>query len=145
MSVPPPSSSTSIETLSNSQDTDETVIIALILAAGAFVISFLQFVYQYITSGTREKCLTGRIGDWAVFTKTSWDFSQWRLRVRYPQIDLSVANVLDTRRQFLNDNRRPESLKTIQRYLATPGMPPTKWTDKAFYIYTPIFQSVRAP
>ncbi|EWC48034.1 hypothetical protein DRE_02613 [Drechslerella stenobrocha 248] len=61
-------------------------LIALVFAAVAFLVSFLQALLQYLTSSQRDKCLRGAIGGWSAFTKTGWDFKTWRIRVQHPQL-----------------------------------------------------------
>jgi len=55
--------------------------------------------YQYLTTNLRDKCSTGAIGGWQHFTKTGWDFINWRPRVEYPIVDLRVFKVLAQRHE----------------------------------------------
>jgi hypothetical protein len=95
---------------------DKVALAALVLGSGAFVIAFLQMVFQYITAGVREKCLAGAIGAWSKHTSTGWDFLRWRIRVEYVRLDLSIWSALEARK---NDTEEDgiEAIKGISRYL----------------------------
>lgn len=85
-----------ISPTSNNQDI--VALAALVLAAGAFIIAFLQFLIEYVTSSSvREKCSRGAIGGWQIYTNTTWDIWNWRLHVVYPQVDLQCSSLLKER------------------------------------------------
>ncbi|EPS36646.1 hypothetical protein H072_9794 [Dactylellina haptotyla CBS 200.50] len=76
---------------------DITAWLALIFAGVAFIAALLQATLQYLTSSQRDKCLRGAIGNWSSFTKTGWDFSRWRIRMHYPQVNFELDDFLKTR------------------------------------------------
>jgi len=105
--------SASTTTVSPSTDQDPVAIIALVLAAGAFLAALLQVIIEYITSSSvREKCSRGALGGWAKYTKTGWDIRYWRLHVVYPQINLGCPDILQVR-----------LLAELQRGLLFNGLP----------------------
>jgi hypothetical protein len=123
---------------------DRVSLAALVLGTGAFFIAF-QFLYQYIASGTREKCLSGRIGECGKYTTSRWDVYRWRFRVRYPEVELEVLNALAARKEVLVHNHRPQSLKRIERYIAQSGEPGISWIDISFHKRREVSQRVKEP
>ncbi|KAF3903221.1 hypothetical protein ABW20_dc0103482 [Dactylellina cionopaga] len=82
----------------NSNSSDSIVALAaLIFAATAFIIAFLQALLQYLTSAQRDKCLRGSIGGWSALTKTRWDFKRWRISVEYARLDFRSDSILKAR------------------------------------------------
>lgn len=84
-------------TASSDAFSNEVALAALVLGGGAFVIAFLQMVYQYLTSNLRDKCSSGAIGGWQKYMSTGWDVLNWRPRIEYPQIQLNPWYFLNER------------------------------------------------
>ena len=101
--VPQPAETSPVSILTPEQQqssdnlSDRVAMAALILGGGAFVIAFLQMIYQYVTSTLRDKTSRGAIGVWHKFVKTTFDLRSWRLRVLYPEVTLNIQEVLDAR------------------------------------------------
>ncbi|KAF3938721.1 hypothetical protein ABW19_dt0210291 [Dactylella cylindrospora] len=76
---------------------NQLALAAVVIAVVAFVVAMLQVLLQYLTSNQRDKCLTGAIGGWSRFTKTRWDFATWRIRVKYPKLNLSPYDLVQVR------------------------------------------------
>lgn len=112
MSSSNPTGNTTI--LDNNEFSNRVALAALILGGGAFIATFLQTVLAYITaditSGDRKKCLFGAIGDWSIYTRTSWDILRWRIRVHYPRYDLNIFKALESRDKFVQSYERLFSL-----------------------------------
>ncbi|EED22219.1 hypothetical protein TSTA_094650 [Talaromyces stipitatus ATCC 10500] len=84
--------------MSNSMQTasDRTFLAAAILAAGAFVISLLQLVLQYISSSeTQNKCNRAAINFSEKDVTHKWSFRSWKLKVYYPELDMSCFRILE--------------------------------------------------
>ncbi|KAK6506832.1 hypothetical protein TWF481_005292 [Arthrobotrys musiformis] len=75
----------------------QLTLVALIIALAALLIAFFQVLLQHLSSPQRDKCLTGAIGGWSKFTRTRWDLSRWRLRVKHARIDLSPWTIIQIR------------------------------------------------
>lgn len=84
---------------SNNNTSDILSLAALVLGAGAFVIAFLQMIFQYYTSDLRDKCSSGAIGRWHFHVRTEFDIRDWRPRVLYPEVDLDIFNALKARKK----------------------------------------------
>jgi hypothetical protein len=84
-------------TASSDAFSNEVALAALVLGGGAFVIAFLQMVYQYLTSNLRDKCSSWAIGGWQKYMSTGWEVLNWRPRVEYPQIQLNPVYLLSER------------------------------------------------
>lgn len=97
----------------NNEFSNRIALAALILGGGAFIVAFLQTILQYVTSGVREKCLTGAIGDWSKYTQTRWDVLRWRIRVRYAKYDLNILKALESR-----DNTTRKGLEGMSGFAA---------------------------
>ncbi|KAK3390605.1 hypothetical protein B0H63DRAFT_519814 [Podospora didyma] len=68
---------------------------AVVLAAGAFLISIFQAILQYLTSNVScAECYRPTIGEWHRLVKWWWSFCEWRLRIEYPVLDLNLENTL---------------------------------------------------
>ncbi|KAF3923928.1 hypothetical protein AA313_de0204724 [Arthrobotrys entomopaga] len=104
MSAPGGNSASAMATLGDFQDT--TALSALLIACFALVVAFFQVFQQYLTSVQRDKCQNGAIGGWSKFTKTRWDVSKWRIRVKYARLNLSPWELVRVRqlqeREFLD-------------------------------------------
>ena len=115
------------DTSSNADDptSDKLALAAVVIAVFAFFISFLQTVIAYLASQVRDKCSRGAIGGWQKFSKTRWDFWNYRLRVLYPQIDFDCLSILQYRR--LTDLMRQKALSTyFPAYVKSKG---AGWMD----------------
>ena len=77
--------------------------------------------YQYITTNLRDKCSSGAIGGWQRYTHTGFDIRNWRPRVLYPQVNLTVHDVLNAR--FSAE----ASLRTLFRQSLKPDNCEYKW------------------
>ncbi|KAK4150014.1 hypothetical protein C8A00DRAFT_37391 [Chaetomidium leptoderma] len=78
----------------NEQDTI-IAMAALILAAGAFVVSLAQALMQYLASSdARGKCTYEAIDMSAKSTKLGWNWTFWKLRVYYPVLNISFSTVM---------------------------------------------------
>ncbi|KAK6350616.1 hypothetical protein TWF718_003804 [Orbilia javanica] len=75
----------------------QLTLVALFIALAALFIAFFQVLLQYLSSPQRDKCLTGAIGGWSNFTRTRWDLSRWRIRVKYARINLSPWMIIHIR------------------------------------------------
>lgn len=76
-------------------------LVALVAGVAAFMIAGLQAILQYMTSNQRDKCLYGAIGEWARYTKTTWDFWTWRLRVTYAEVKIeNLTDIIQNQRQY---------------------------------------------
>ncbi|KAK6541505.1 hypothetical protein TWF694_007313 [Orbilia ellipsospora] len=95
MSAPSGSSASAMADLGNLQDT--TALSALLIACIALIVAFLQVFQQYLTSIQRDKCQNGAISGWSKFTKTRWDISKWRIRVKYTRLNLSPWELVRVR------------------------------------------------
>ncbi|KAF3219842.1 hypothetical protein TWF679_010298 [Orbilia oligospora] len=84
-------------------------LVALLIAIAALFIAFFQVLLQYLSSPQRDKCLTGAIGTWSNFTRTRWDLSRWRIRVKYSKINLSPWMIIHIRQ-----SQEAEILKWVQ-------------------------------
>lgn len=74
---------------------DRTSLAAAILAAGAFVTSFLQFVLEYISSSdSRSKCNRAAINFAAEDVSHKWSFKSWKMKLYYPELDMSCFRIL---------------------------------------------------
>lgn len=74
---------------------DRTSLAAAILAAGAFITSFLQFVLEYISSSeSRSKCNRAAINFAAQDVSHKWSFSSWKMKLYYPELDMSCFRIL---------------------------------------------------
>jgi hypothetical protein len=74
---------------------NKVALAAVVLAAGAFIVAAGAFLT--ILSGSREarrKCGAAAIGVTAAQVKFRWSFSQWKLKVYYPILDLHHSPVL---------------------------------------------------
>lgn len=107
---------------SNSDVTaNQLAMAATVLAAGAFVMAFLQALMEYIGSNeARSKCTYEAIGMTAKQVKFGWNFTFWRLRVYYPLLDFSFAAVLDqavrqTNKDAINAPLSPMSALTRRK------------------------------
>ncbi|KAH0556283.1 hypothetical protein GP486_005792 [Trichoglossum hirsutum] len=69
---------------------------AAILAAGAFVVAFMQALLEYISSNSAmRKCSPCAIGYSSYLVKRRWNFRFWKLRVYYPLLALEKMNILN--------------------------------------------------
>ncbi|KAF3127845.1 hypothetical protein TWF594_000584 [Orbilia oligospora] len=87
----------------------QLTLVAFLIAIVALFIAFFQVLLQYLSSPQRDKCLTGAIGTWSNFTRTRWDLSRWRIRVKYSRINLSPWMIIHIRQ-----SQEAEILKWIQ-------------------------------
>ncbi|KAK6521672.1 hypothetical protein TWF506_001881 [Arthrobotrys conoides] len=87
----------------------QLTLVALLIAIVALSIAFFQVLLQYLSSPQRDKCLTGAIGGWSNFTRTRWDLSRWRIRVKYSRINLSPWMIIHVRQ-----SQEAEILKWVQ-------------------------------
>ncbi|KAF3318102.1 hypothetical protein TWF173_008840 [Orbilia oligospora] len=87
----------------------QLTLVALLIAIVALFIAFFQVLLQYLSSPQRDKCLTGAIGTWSNFTRTRWDLSRWRIRVKYSRINLSPWMIIHIRQ-----SQEAEILKWVQ-------------------------------
>ncbi|KAF2396080.1 hypothetical protein EJ06DRAFT_242395 [Trichodelitschia bisporula] len=72
-----------------------TAFAAVLLAAAAFIVAFLQVILEYMSSSTtRNLCSPQAIGVSAHQTKYSWNFGSWKLRVFYPLIKMDTGTLL---------------------------------------------------
>jgi hypothetical protein len=110
---------------SGSNYSDRMALAAVVIAVLAFFISILQTLIAYLTSQLRDKCSQGAIGGWQKYSKTGWDFWNYRLRVLYPQVDLDCLTILTVRRKLSVQlsNHSPHFQKFIK---GSPGM---GWAD----------------
>lgn len=70
-------------------------LIAVILAALAFIVAFLQVILEYTTSSPwRNMCSQGAIGPSAKERKLGWAFRRWKLKVYYPLLSLKFEDLL---------------------------------------------------
>ncbi|KAI9803567.1 MAG: hypothetical protein M1825_001910 [Sarcosagium campestre] len=68
---------------------------AVILAAAAFLVTFLQTMLQYVSSSnSRHKCSTAAIGRAHKLVNWHWSFTSWRLKVKYPLLDFNHVSVM---------------------------------------------------
>ncbi|KAK6345900.1 hypothetical protein TWF730_010243 [Orbilia blumenaviensis] len=72
-------------------------LVALVFAVIAFLTAFFQALLQYLTSNQRDKCLRGAIGEWSKFTKTRWDFSNWRIDIKYARLNFEPNGLVAAR------------------------------------------------
>jgi hypothetical protein len=69
---------------------------AAILAAAAFITSFLQALLQYLSSSeSRSKCSRPAIGPWHKLVKWRWSLQDWKLKIYYPTLYLTSGKVLN--------------------------------------------------
>jgi len=68
---------------------------AAILAAAAFIVSFLQALLQYSSAGNeRDKCNKCAIHIAHKMASRHWDFREWKWRYLYPELDLKAASII---------------------------------------------------
>jgi hypothetical protein len=68
---------------------------ATILAAGAFIVSFLQVLLEYLgSSEARNKVTYQAIGDSAYLVKFGWKWRFWKLSVKYPLLKFNHETLL---------------------------------------------------
>lgn len=68
---------------------------AVILAAGAFIVAFLQVILEYMSSSaSRNICSSGAIGSSARGTRYGWSLGSWKLKVYYPILKMDVRSLL---------------------------------------------------
>ena len=83
-------SATSGDTVAN-----RTAVAAAVLAAGAFVVAFAQFILDYFSSSeARNKCTFPAIDASAKQVKFGFNRKFVKLRVYYPVLDFSFASIL---------------------------------------------------
>jgi len=86
-------------------------LVAVILAALAFIVAFLQVVLEYTTSSPwRNMCSQAAIGPSAKQRKLGWTFRRWKLKVYYPLLRLQFDDLLQA---FLRSD-----LETIEKDMA---------------------------
>lgn len=67
---------------------------AIVIASVAFIVAFLQFVLEYFASSeARSKCTYEAIGPSAKHIKFRPNWRFFKLRVKYPLLDLSYSKV----------------------------------------------------
>jgi len=70
-------------------------LVAVILAALAFIVAFLQVILEYTTSSPwRNMCSQSAIGPSAKQRKLGWTFRRWKLKVYYPLLRLEFDDLL---------------------------------------------------
>ena len=75
---------------------DTLAIAAVVLAAGAFAVAFLQAILQYASSSqSRNKVSPAAIDVSSRHVKTGWSWRYWRLRVYYPLLYFSYQEILN--------------------------------------------------
>ena len=103
--------------LSENQSTDpfsdRVAMAALVLGAGAFVIGFLQMIFQYYTSTLRDKCSSGAIGRVHSHVRIEWDIRNWQPRIFYPEVELDIYDALDQRKD--EDQQVRKLFQTLQQ------------------------------
>jgi hypothetical protein len=92
-------------------------LVAVILAAGAFIVAFLQVLLEYMSSSaSRDLCSFSAIGPTSNQKKYGWNFSAWKLRVYYPLIKMDCNTLLQ---EFVKSGTKNievnETVKSIQR------------------------------
>lgn len=97
-------------------DSTLLALVAVILAALAFIAAFLQVLLEYASSTTaRNKCDVNAIGPAANQTKWSWSFSDWKLRVEYPRLRMDrselIAEFMKAERSKIDTNERINSIR----------------------------------
>lgn len=93
-------------------------IAAVVLGGGAFIAACLQAVLEYLSSSSNKaKCSIAAIGSANKLVKTSWSWSQWKLKVQYPLLNLDTSDVLaSTWIASVNDDISTEnSLRQLQK------------------------------
>lgn len=70
-------------------------LVAVVLAAFAFVISFFQLLLEYMSSSaSRNLCSYSAIGATAKQVRYGWNFRAWKLRIFYPAIRMEPKSLL---------------------------------------------------
>ncbi|KAK4446745.1 hypothetical protein QBC34DRAFT_145044 [Podospora aff. communis PSN243] len=70
-------------------------IAAAVLGGGAFITACLQALLEYLSSSSNKaKCSIAAIGSANKLVKTSWSWSQWKLKVQYPLLNLDAGPII---------------------------------------------------
>ncbi|KAJ7736298.1 hypothetical protein B0H16DRAFT_1466743 [Mycena metata] len=74
-----------------------TEIMAFVVALVALTISLFQVIQQYMgTSALRNKVGWAAIGVWAKENRRFWNFSEWKVRLKYLQLTVTWEDVYET-------------------------------------------------
>lgn len=88
-------------------------IAAAVLGAGAFVIVSLQATLEYLSSGPRHKCTATAIGYTSKQVKIRWSWTNWRLKVKYPLLNLDWVAILQLAQD--DDINNDENMDSIRK------------------------------
>jgi len=72
----------------------DVAIVAVVLAAAAFIVAFFQTLLEYLGSATaRHKCAAPAIGPAYRQVKWRWSPTDWKLKVYYPLLNTDHSEI----------------------------------------------------